>query len=91
MEEMGLGCNLDPLYSFTYKSDVGNGLCEHEIDHVLIGYSDDEPNTNPKEVGAYKFDPLQRIIDDLNTLPETYTTWFHVAFPILLEKLNKEV
>ena len=91
MEEMGLDCDLDPLFSFTYKCDVGDGLSEHEIDHVFIGYSDDEPHTDPNEASACKFESFERIIHDLNTHPETYTTWFHAALPILLEKLDKQV
>jgi len=36
-EEMGFDCPLTGGYAFTYRVDVGNGLVEHEFDHVFVG------------------------------------------------------
>jgi isopentenyl-diphosphate Delta-isomerase len=40
MEEMGFDCELKKAFHFTYKADVGQGLTEHEFDHVLIAVTD---------------------------------------------------
>ena len=47
--EMGLGCQLDAFGSFIYRADVGDGLVEHEFDHLLIGYSELDPTLNIEE------------------------------------------
>ena len=54
MEELGFDCDLEKAFTFIYKSDVGQGLIEHEFDHVYVGTSDQLPNPNPDEVGDYK-------------------------------------
>ena len=35
-EEMGMQCDLTPIFSFVYKANFENGLTEHEFDHVLL-------------------------------------------------------
>jgi isopentenyl-diphosphate delta-isomerase len=47
MEEMGFTVPLEEKMSFTYKAPFDNGLTEHEFDHILVGYYNDEPNPNP--------------------------------------------
>ena len=38
MEEMGMKVPLNELFTFIYKASFDNGLTEHELDHVLIGF-----------------------------------------------------
>jgi len=40
-EEMGIRCELEEIFSFSYRIEFPNGLTENEFDHVLIGKSDD--------------------------------------------------
>ncbi len=42
-EEMGMSCDLTIKTNFIYKSQFDNGLTEHELDYVLVGYSNQEP------------------------------------------------
>ena len=37
-EEMGFVTELTDILSFIYKAPFDNGLTEHELDHILIGY-----------------------------------------------------
>jgi isopentenyl-diphosphate delta-isomerase len=46
-EEMGMACDLTDMFSFTYRTEFDDGLIEHEIDHVFVGYSDEAPNPVP--------------------------------------------
>ncbi|MEJ5265353.1 MAG: isopentenyl-diphosphate Delta-isomerase [Bacteroidales bacterium] len=82
MEEMGMTCV--PLYkafNFIYKAELGNGLTEHELDHVFYGFCDDEPRINPEEVMAWKtIAPLQ-IEKELLHSSDSYTVWFRMLFP----------
>ncbi len=54
-EEMGFDCELKEIFNFKYKADFDNGLVEHEFDHVIIGYHDQNPISNPNEVDSYKW------------------------------------
>ena len=35
-EEMGMECDLIPLFNFTYREILENGLIEHELDYVFL-------------------------------------------------------
>ena len=80
MEEMGFDCDITEAFSFTYKADVGQGLTEHEFDHVFIGKYNDAPNINPEEVNDWKFVSMAEIKKNMQQSPEQYTVWFRIAF-----------
>ena len=42
-EEMGFKVELKELFHFIYKAPFDNGLTEHELDHVMIGYFNGNP------------------------------------------------
>lgn len=79
-EEMGLTCDLHQLYSFIYRAELDNDLIEHELDHVLLGYSDTEPTPNPEEVMNYKYLSPDLILLELKENPASYTVWFKIIF-----------
>ena len=79
-EEMGLQVPLQEVFSFIYKAPFDNGLTEHEYDHVLVGYSDAQPQINPEEVASWKWLSLEAIKEDILQAPERYTAWFKIIF-----------
>lgn len=80
MEEMGLQCELREVYTFIYKAPVGEGLTEHEFDHVFIGQSDNIPQINREEVESWKYMRIDALKTDLRLHPECYTEWFKITF-----------
>jgi isopentenyl-diphosphate delta-isomerase len=78
-EEMGMTCDLVVKNSFIYKSPFENGLTEHELDYVLIGYSNQNPNINEQEVEHYKWMTISDIKTDIHHNPSHYTSWFKIA------------
>lgn len=80
MEEMGMTCEMHEVYTFIYKAPVGQGLTEHEFDHVWIGQSDDAPNINREEVESWKYMSLNELSEDIQNHPERYTEWFKITF-----------
>jgi isopentenyl-diphosphate Delta-isomerase len=80
MEEMGMQCNITKAFDFVYKADVGQGLTEHELDHVFVGYSDELPDINRDEVESWKYMLLEDVKNDMRKHPEQYTVWFRIAF-----------
>ena len=85
MEEMGFDCEIEESFSFTYKADVGDGLIEHEYDHVFVGKSDTLPVPNPEEVADYKYVDVKWLTNDVEDNPAEYTVWFKIA----LKEVNK--
>lgn len=79
-EEMGMKTPLKELFHFIYKAPFDNGLTEHELDHVMIGYSNDEPAVNPDEVESWKWMTIEAVKNDMEKQPEIYTVWFKIIF-----------
>ena len=79
-EEMGMRCDMHEVYTFIYKAPVGEGLTEHEFDHVWIGQSDDIPSINTDEVASWKYMALNDLEKDIELHPEHYTEWFKITF-----------
>jgi len=79
-EEMGFSTELKELFHFIYKAPFDNGLTEHELDHVMIGYFDKEPLINKEEVESWKWMDIDAIKDDMQQNPEIYTVWFKIIF-----------
>lgn len=80
MEEMGMRCELKKAFDFVYKADVGQGLTEHEFDHVFVGTTDELPLINPDEVDSYKYISLPELRKWIAEQPELFTAWFKIAF-----------
>lgn len=79
-EEMGFTTELKELFSFIYKAPFDNGLTEHELDHVMIGYYNAEPIINPEEVESWKWMDIDNVREDMQAHPEVYTAWFKIIF-----------
>ncbi len=58
-EEMGFVTELQEKTSFIYKAPFDNGLTEHEFDHIMSGYYNEDPNINPEEVATLEMDAFR--------------------------------
>jgi len=90
-EEMGMTAKLKEVFHFIYKAPFDNGLTEHELDHVMIGFSNHEPKINPDEVMAYKWENLDKMAEDIQKNPQHYTEWFKIIFKNSLSHLQREL
>ncbi len=90
-EEMGLNTDLNEVFSFIYKAEFDNGLTEHELDHVLVGFSNENPKINPDEVMNFSWESLENIEADIKSNPQRYTEWFKIIFKNSLPKLRAEL
>lgn len=79
LEEMGFDTPLEEVFSFTYKSKFGNGLIEHEYDHVLFGKYNTNPLINPEEVADWKYTSLSDLNTAIKNHSDHYTTWLKIA------------
>ena len=88
-EEMGFETKLDSLLSFVYRAKFDNGLTEHEFDHVLFGYYNDDPSINKLEVMDWKWVNLDFLKNDIITNSDLYTIWFKIIFEKFYKNFKK--
>ena len=92
-EEMGMSdIKFQKLYSFIYQAVLDNGLKEHELDHVFVGYSNNLPDINKTEVEEFNYFKSDKLMYDLNAHPENFTVWLQKsAKRVVLECACKHV
>ena len=74
-------------FVFTYKAEVGNGLTEHEFDHVIFGKYEGKPKLNPEEAKDWRWISLQDLNNDIKKNPGNYTPWLKIALAkVILER-----
>ena len=86
-EEMNYSCDLKEGFSFIYKVDFENGLSEHELDHVIIGYSNENPILNPEEASDFKWLSIEEIEKQIEKNKDEFTFWF----VLILTKYKNEL
>lgn len=74
-EELNMDCDLKEIYSFQYQTNFGE-LTENELDHVVIGKSDQSPVLNPEEVEEFRYTSLDNLVHDIKQNPDDYSFWF---------------
>ena len=80
VEEMGMTCTFNSHFSFVYRASLDSDLVEHELDHVLFGYSDQIPSPNPSEVVSWRYQSLDSIQEDIHSDESQFTEWFKICF-----------
>ena len=76
--EMGIETELSKVFSFVYKAEFANGLCEYEYDHVLFGHFDGVPNLNPNEAVDYKWIKIKDLKLQIDSNPDDFTVWLRI-------------
>jgi isopentenyl-diphosphate Delta-isomerase len=87
-EELGFTTNLEKLFDFTYKSEFDNGLTEYEFDHVFVGTYDEAIYANKTEVSDCRYYSTENIRELLQHEPDKFTSWFHLAFPLVTGRMG---
>ena len=77
---MGFKTPLRELFHFIYKAPFDNGLTEHELDHVMVGYYNEDPKINTSEVQSWKWMSIEAVKKDMQLQPDIYTVWFKIIF-----------
>src|SRR6185312_7722813 len=86
-EEMGFHATLTRLFGFVYRTELEDGLIEHEYDHVLVGYFEGAPNPNCTEVVDWKWIDLPTLKTDIEVHADRYTYWFRLSLDRVQEAL----
>ena len=86
---MGMACESFFVFSFIYEQKLGNGLTEHEYDHVYFSISDDAPLPNPAEVKSWKYMSVSDLEKELKMNGDQYTVWLKICFPQVMTQYQK--
>ncbi len=87
-EELGFQTELKHVFTFTYETNFENGLTEHELDHVFFGEYNGELSPDPMEVMDSRLETPENIRKELIKDPNSFTSWFRIAFPKVEEWIN---
>lgn len=77
-EELGIDVELSEKFNFIYKAYVGNGLWEHELDHVFTGTFEGEFYLNKEEVEEVRYISLENLNKEISENPDNFTEWFKI-------------
>ena len=86
---MGFVCELEEKTWFIYKAPFDNGLTEHELDHVMVGYYNEDPIINREEVESFKWMLVEDVKKEIADKPEIYTEWFKIIFEKFYEFIKQ--
>ena len=82
-EEMGIRCELRPRGTFIYEAELGNGLVEHELDHLFVGRFVGTPHPDVKEADDWAWTPWPRVEAECAERPDQFTVWLPIALRAL--------
>lgn len=87
--EMGFSCDLSFLGTFYYKAEVGNGMIEHEMDHVFATFHNPKHiQLNPEEASAFEWINIDDLQELLIKDTHKYTAWLPGALKFALKFLK---
>ena len=86
LEELGFHASMVEVGVFTYRAtDPESGLVEHEIDHVVLGWCEQDPDPDPAEVAEVAKFTLDELMTDMAREPQRFTPWFAPALAIVTD------
>lgn len=88
-EEVGITASLTSIGWFHYIAPFANGLTENEVDHVLVGYiEDDSFIPNPAEVMDTRWIEMPELKQEMLADPTRFTPWLAQALAMLEKHLT---
>lgn len=88
-EEMGIDTELDQRFSFIYHAVLGNGLQEHELDHVFFGRWNKEPRLDPGEADDWAYVAAADLESRMLKAPQRFTVWLRTCWSQVKEEARK--
>ena len=89
MEEIGVSCGVEELFSFTYFTKFSDRMYEYEFDHVFLGDYDGKILPDPEEIAQVRWIELEELKRELTECPEQFSSWFLIAAPRVIEEIEK--
>lgn len=87
-EELGLSADLTFVYKFEYHATFGDLGSEHELCHVFVGTTDEQPQVNPTEIAEIRYLSVAELDRELAEHPEQFTPWLKLEWQRLRTEFN---
>lgn len=84
-EELGLRVTPKFLYKFIYHASYGEVGSEHELCHVFLAESAQQPMVNCNEVADWRWVSAQALSREMQESPDAFTPWLKLEWPVVLE------
>lgn len=84
-QELGLEVTPEFIFKFEYHASFGEAGSEHELCHVHIARTSQEPNINCNEIQAWRWIGIEQLSRELERHPDVFTPWLKLEWPRLLE------
>lgn len=83
-QELGLEVAPEFVFKFEYQARFGEFGSEHELCHVYIARTSQEPTVNPNEIQAWRWVGSDELSTELEARPHVFTPWLRLEWPQLL-------
>jgi isopentenyl-diphosphate delta-isomerase len=87
-EELGMEVELCEAFVMRYRAAVGEGMVEHEYDHVFVARALNAPSPDPAEVHAVRWMRKDDVSRAILETPHAFTPWFRMAHGEVLRCLE---
>lgn len=87
-----LGCevaDLREIAAFAYRAEFENGLCEHELDHVLIGRCAGGLSPDPSEVDEVRWVGTDELAAALAERPGAFAAWAPMVLTLAMGEVTR--
>lgn len=87
-----LGCDaagLREVGAFAYRAELGNGLCEYEYDHVLVGCCEGDLKPDPAEVSKVRWVGFDELAAELVERPEAFAAWAPMVLTVAMGEVGR--
>lgn len=88
-EEVGFDCDVEEWFHFVYRTQYDRELFEFEYDHVFVGEYQGTVQIDENEIEEIRWADIEELKKDVTEHPERYASWFLIAFPGVLDRLNR--
>jgi isopentenyl-diphosphate delta-isomerase len=88
-DEMGISCEIKPLFMMQYRGDVVGELIENEIVHVFGGSFAGVPKPDPSEVGEWDWREASHVQRGVTQDSQSYTIWFRTLCTDFWDELQQ--
>lgn len=90
-EELGLECELEYVYKFSYQARYSEAGSENELCSVYLGQSRDAPRVNATEIAATRYLSGEDLANELDANPERFTPWFKLEWERLTGEFAEQL
>jgi len=84
-DELHTTSSLEHVYYFTYQASFGELGSEHELCHVFLGRTDDNPRANATEIAEIRYVLPGELDQEFESNPDAFTPWFKLEWQCLRE------